>query len=61
MITSEKLSPSGGWKLTALVETKPYLGRTERFFHSQRYFGYAKRDAVVMFRQSISDKGWRLA
>jgi len=60
MITSEKLDPSGGWRLTALVETEPYLGRTVRQFHSRRYYGFTKRDAVAMFRKSISDRNWKL-
>ena len=55
MITTEKAFPSGAWIVSALVSD----GATP-FYHRRTYMGYGKREAVAMFRKSLSLDGLRI-
>lgn len=43
-MTIEKIFPSGGWIISAMVN-----GR----YVKSRYFGYTKKQAIAMFKQEV--------
>jgi hypothetical protein len=47
-ITAERLQPSGGWSISAVV------GGSYSGYRVQRsYYGYSKREALALFRQYL--------
>jgi hypothetical protein len=55
MITTEKAHPSGAWIVSALV-----ADGGAPFYQRRTYMGYSKREAVAMFRDSLTRDGLRI-
>ena len=45
--TIERLHPSGGWLVSAVIDG---------YRVARRYFGYTKREAVAMFRAEVASR-----
>lgn len=45
MMTIERMTPSGGWLITAIIGG---------YLVTRRYFGYSKREALAMFKDETS-------
>jgi hypothetical protein len=48
-ITAERIHPSGGWHLSAVV------GGGNSFLVWRSYYGYTKKEALAMFRQLLKE------
>ena len=59
MITSQRVAHSGAIILTALVKDRNSAGNPwgAPFYHSCTFYGYGKRDAVALFRESLTRDG----
>ncbi len=59
MITTERVPHSGAIIVTALVKDGDPRGNPwgSPFYHSQTFYGYAKREAVAVFRDSLTRDG----
>lgn len=44
--TAEKVSHSGAWKVTGLVE-----GEGDHYFLTRVYYGYTKREAIQLWNE----------
>jgi len=49
-MTIKKLSPSGAWQISDVVE-----GEGEGYLLSRTYYGYTKKEAVKLWRQHIAE------
>jgi hypothetical protein len=50
-ITAERIEPSGGWSISAILGGGSYGYRVQR-----SYYGYSKREALALFRQFIREE-----
>jgi hypothetical protein len=48
-ITAERIHPSGGWHLSAVV------GEGNSYLVWRSYYGYTKQEALTMFRQLLGE------
>jgi hypothetical protein len=51
MITSIDKTIDGAWEITAFLRD-----RQGEYLHTERFYGYTKREALKMFRQKIKEK-----
>ena len=54
-MTIEKLSPSGAWQISGVVEGEGE-GEGEGYLLSRTYYGYTKKEAIKLWRQHIAEK-----
>jgi hypothetical protein len=57
VVVAEKMSPSGGWLVSAMVKSRYESGW---FYYRRQYYGYSKRDAVASFRDSLTRDGFTI-
>lgn len=55
MLDFERAIPSGAWKVCALV-----WGDGMEWYETRTFYGYTKREAGQLFRQWVSDNGYKI-